>query len=145
MTNLGGTVPCGNEFMTAFRLYEEAERAIREHKWLESEKAGRDLGVEAEMEWIQTCWRPFYRSQYVRHMRGEAFFEEFGSDCFAVVSRRLAAFRHLSETMLELVQEGAENLDLIRWARDQGHPIEQVLSILMAMDINRRRLLPPPR
>ena len=25
---------------------------IRKHRWIESEKAGRDLGKEAEMDWV---------------------------------------------------------------------------------------------
>ena len=48
-----------------------AERKqIEEHKWLESEKAGRDIGYEqALFSWVRhhrTQWLEFRRSQYRR-------------------------------------------------------------------------------
>ena len=131
--------------MMQFRVYDEAERAMQEHKWLLSEKAGHDLGIEAERDWIEHYWRRFCRSRFVRHLRGETFFEEFGPECFGVGYSRLAALRELLDTILELVQEGAENLDLIRWAGERRLPREQVLEVLTVVDINRRRLLPPIR
>ena len=47
--------------------------------------------------------------------------------------------------MLERVQEGAENLDLIRWGCQEQLPHNQLLRILIVADINRHRLLPPLR
>ena len=131
--------------MIYFRLYDEARRAMRNHKWLESEKVGRDLGVEVEKEWIQTYWRRFYRFQFAQHIRGLVFFEEFGEEYYGLVLGRLADLPTLVENILELVQEGAENLDLIRWAMGEGHCLDQVLTVLAAMDINRHRLPPPQK
>ena len=45
------------------RLHQELEeqwREIMKHKWIQSEKAGRDLGTQAIMDWIKTYaadWR----------------------------------------------------------------------------------------
>jgi hypothetical protein len=129
--------------MPHLRVYEEAERAIQEHKWVESEKAGRDLGVEAERDWIATNWRFFCRNRLVQHLRGEAFFEEFGSECFGALSGSLWELKGLLDVVLERVQNGAENLDLIRWACQERLPLHQLLKVLIAADINGHRLLPP--
>jgi len=131
--------------MVHLKVYQEARKAIQEHKWLESEKAGRDLGVEAERAWTESNWLRFYRARFVQHLRGKTFFEEFGPECFALVPNRLSALSDLLDAILDRVQDGAENLDLICWARKQHLPREQVLEILAALDINSRRLPPPVR
>lgn len=55
-------------------LYQDflAEREeIMKHKWIESEKAGHDIGFEQALtDWIvkhRTAWRKWYRSQLHRH------------------------------------------------------------------------------
>ena len=131
--------------MTCLRVYEQAEKAIQEYRWIQSEKAGRDLGSDAENEWIEIYWRRFCRSRLVQHVRGETFFEEFGHECFGVVTEDLPEFRHLLETIFALVSEGAENLDLVRWAEVRRLPRDRVLNFLAAIDINSHRLLPPLR
>lgn len=133
----------GGETMPHLRVYEQAERAIQEYKWIESEKAGRDLGVDAERDWIESHWSTFCRSRLVQHLRGEAFFEEFGAECFGVVSGRFVELKGLLNAVLERVQDGAENLDLLRWGCQQHLPQEQLLQVLIAADINGHRLRPP--
>lgn len=125
------------------RLYEEAAKAIQEHKWLQSERAGRDLGSEAVRDWTRRHWPRFYRRRFVQHLRGEAFFEEFGAECYRLVLGGIAVSREVLETVLDKVQEGAENLELICWARHQHLPRDQVLEILKVLNINSRRLPPP--
>ena len=129
--------------MPHLRVYEEAERAIQEYKWIESEKAGRDLGVDAERDWVESYWRTFCRSRLVQHLRGEAFFEEFGAECFGVFSERFGELKWLLNVVLERIQKGAENLDLLRWGYQERMPHNQLLQVLTAADINGRRLLPP--
>ena len=67
--NQNRTVAPMNSFMAQSNLYREflAEREeILKHKWLESEKAGRDIGFErALLDWIRkhrNNWREFRRS-----------------------------------------------------------------------------------
>jgi hypothetical protein len=43
-----------HEFMTA------QKEAIERYKWLQSEKAGHDLGQEAAMKWIELNAKIFY-------------------------------------------------------------------------------------
>jgi hypothetical protein len=60
----------GDEFIQGSSLYQEylAEREeIMKHKWIESEKAGRDIGFErALLDWIRNYrdgWRRSRREQ----------------------------------------------------------------------------------
>ena len=68
----------GDEFISRSTLYQEflAERdEILRHKWLESEKAGRDIGFErALLDWIlnyREGWRNSRRSQGSRQQHQE--------------------------------------------------------------------------
>jgi hypothetical protein len=47
------------------REFLENERnEIERHKWIESEKAGRDLGYDAIMDWIRK-YAKLYREEYI--------------------------------------------------------------------------------
>jgi len=129
--------------MPHLRVYEEAEKAIQEYKWIESERAGHDLGVDAKRDWVANYWRTFYRSRLVQHLRGEALFEEFGTECFGILLRRFGDVTGLLNVVLERIQEGAENLDLLRWGFQEHLPQNQLLEVLIAADINGHRLRPP--
>ena len=130
--------------MAHLKVYDEAENAIRSHRRLESKKAGRDLGADAERDWIERYWRTFYRRRLVQHQRGEVFFEEFGAECFGKFSTGFGELKELVSAVLEQVQQGAENLDVLRWGGYEHLPRNQLLQVLMAVDVNRYRL-PPPR
>ena len=67
----------GDEFISRSSLYQEflAEREeILRHKWLESEKAGRDIGFErALLDWIRNHrdgWRQSRREQCAHQHAG---------------------------------------------------------------------------
>ena len=129
--------------MVRLSVYAEAEKAAREHKWLASEKAGRDLGEEAVQEWTKSYWLRFYRWRFVQHLRGEVFWAEFDSRSYGIVTGRLAAPRELLDQILDQVRDGAENLQLILWAQERGLPGDKVIEILEALDINSQKLAPP--
>jgi len=129
--------------MPHFRVYEEADKAIQEHKWIESEKVGRDLGVEAAQYWIDNYWRTFYRSRLVQHLLGETFFDEFDGECFGSLSEVIGEVTEILDVVLQQIKEGAENLDLLRWGHQERVPINMLLQVLLAANINRHRLLPP--
>ncbi|HOZ46365.1 MAG TPA: hypothetical protein PLO37_14700 [Candidatus Hydrogenedentes bacterium] len=49
------------------RILELERQEMLRHKWIESEKAHRDLGSEAIMDWIQNHaakWREWYEREY---------------------------------------------------------------------------------
>ena len=125
------------------RVYEEAQRAIEVHRWIESEKAGCDLGIAAEQDWILRHWPSFYRNRFVLHLLGEGYYEEFGTDCFQLWSRRFAGLGQIPEIILERVRNGAENLDQIFWAQAEALPRDEVLNVLKNIDLNGHRLPSP--
>jgi hypothetical protein len=129
--------------MRSLSVYEEAEKALREHKWLASERAGRDLGHDAVREWTKSYWLRFYRWRFVQHLRGEVFWKEFDAAAFGIAGGRLMAHRELLDEIMDRVRDGAENLDLFVWAQMQQLPTEQLIEILEALDINSQRLPPP--
>jgi len=114
---------------------EEAER----HKWIESEKAGRDLGEAAIQSWVRKHWNGFLRDRWLEHLQGRAFWIELDHDDFGLLQQ---AFRDsdVIDDILEILKAGKENLDVLVWAIDQHIPMEEVLEILEALDINSRRI-----
>jgi hypothetical protein len=55
-------------------LCEELEE-IKRHRWIESEKAGRDLGDHAVIDWIQK-YSAAFRLQWMESRREVSFSEE---------------------------------------------------------------------
>jgi hypothetical protein len=114
---------------------EEAQR----HKWIESEKAGRDLGEWAIRCWIREHWNGFLRERWLEHMQGRTFWIELDHDDFGLLQR---AFQDsdLIEEILQRLKARWENLDVLCWAIDEHLPMMQVLEILESLDINSRRI-----
>jgi len=113
----------------------EAER----HKWIESEKAGRDLGEWAIRCWIREHWNGFLRERWLEHLQGRNFWIELDHDDFGLLQR---AFQDsdLIEAIVGRLKAGWENLDVLCWALDAHLPMEEVLEILESLDINSRRI-----
>jgi hypothetical protein len=113
----------------------EAQR----HKWIASEQAGHDLGDGAIRGWVRSHWRGFLRARWLEHLQGRAFWIELDQGDFGLLQR---AFRDstLIDAILQRLKAGGENLDIINWALDEKHPLEEVITILEALDINGRRI-----
>src|SRR5215510_6559441 len=54
---------------TKASVYAESEKEAQEFKWIESEKAGRDLGEDALRNWVQTHWWGYLRARWVEHLQ----------------------------------------------------------------------------
>ena len=124
-------------------VYAEARKAQAVHRRIRSEEAKCDLGVAAEHDWSMRHWLKFYRWCLVQHLRGEIFFTEFSLESFAIVGHRLAAPHELLEPILDKIRDGAENLNIINWVIDCTLPWDQIYPILLAIDINSRKLPHP--
>jgi len=114
---------------------EEAER----HKWIESEKAGRDLGESAIRCWVREHWNNFLRDRWLEHLHGRSFWIELDHDDFGLLQRAFQDSQLIDEILWRLGC-GEENLEILCWAIDEKLPIEEVFSILTTLDINRRRI-----
>lgn len=124
-------------------LHDEARREADRHKWIESQKQGRDLGDDALRDWFRIYWLVYCRFRLLEHLRGLRFWQEFGDEAF----ERLCAMQREKDLLLERIldrfEAGMENLHVIIWARDWGLPMDRVIAILELIDINRARLEPP--
>jgi hypothetical protein len=108
-------------------------------KWIESEKAGRDLGEWAIRYWVRQHWNGFLRERWLEHLQGRTFWIELDHNDFGLLQR---AFQDspLIDEILRQLKAGKENLDILNWALDLGKPMGEVLEILEALDINSRRI-----
>lgn len=123
-------------------LFEAAACEARAHRWIESEKAHRDLGDQAILDWYKRYWRIFCRERFIQHLMGERFWTELDADDFAMLRYRFVEDDPLINDIIKIFCRGGENLDVINYAIDTGADIEQVLARLQVIDINARRLAP---
>jgi hypothetical protein len=121
-------------------VYTESEQEALRHKWIESEKAGRDLGEDAIRNWVKQHWWGYLRARWVEHLQGVRFWVELDRGDFGLLEREFRDQTLLLDRILDRLKTGQENLDIILWAQDWGIDTEPVLAILKALDINSRRL-----
>ena len=120
-------------------VHVQGEQEAERFKWIESEKAGRDLGEAAIRSWVHTHWNGFLRARWLEHLQGRTFWIELDHGDFGLLQKE---FRDsaLIDDILALLKGGQENLNVLFWALDRGLPMNDVLEILLALDINSRRI-----
>lgn len=116
--------------------------AIDRHKWIESQKAGGDLGHTAIEDWIERCWKGWTRSKLMEHLFGWRCWGAFDEKDFGLLVRESVEHhveRHLLESVAAILAEGGENLDVINWAIGQNLTLDGILWLLDRIDINAKR------
>ncbi|GAB4156482.1 MAG: hypothetical protein Tsb009_33440 [Planctomycetaceae bacterium] len=135
---------CIDEATVCLSLHEEALREANCHKWIESQKQGRDLGLQAVHDWFRNYWHAYCRYRQLEHLQGRRQWREFEGVAFgglvAVANDDIDDL--LLDRVLDRVREGFENLEMIIWAQEWGLPIQRVLEMLAVFDVNRARLEP---
>jgi hypothetical protein len=121
-------------------VYTESEQEALRYKWIESEKAGRDLGEAAIKRWVKVHWCGFLRARWLEHLHGKRFWVELERWDFGLIQRKFQDQELLLDRILDRLKDGQENLDIIIWAQKWGIPIQPVLEILEALDVNSIRL-----
>jgi hypothetical protein len=121
-------------------VYTESEQEALKFKWIESEKAGKDLGEDAIRRWVKQHWWGYLRARWLEHLQGKCFWVELDRGDFGLLQREFHDNTLLLDRILDRLKSGQENLDIIVWALKWGLPITPVLQILEALDINSRRL-----
>ena len=129
----------------AVSLYEEAHFEAERHKWIESERQGRDLGDLAIRDWYCRFWPRYCRHKRLEHIRGMKRFREFGDEAFGCLYSLIVMGDLLTDRILDRVDFGYENLCIINWAMEWGLDTARVLDILAQIDVNRARLDPAVR
>src|SRR5262245_13329137 len=121
-------------------VYVDSEKEALCYKWIESEKAGRDLGEVAIKRWVKEHWWGYLRARWVEHLQGKRFWVELDRGDFGLLQREFHDQTLLLDRILDRLKTGQENLDIILWALDWGIPMKAVIMILETLDINSRRL-----
>src|SRR5437588_2567372 len=116
-------------------VYVEGEQEALRYKWIESEKAGCDLGETAIRVWVQTHWWGFLRARWLEHLQGKRFWSELDRGDFGLLGRCFEDQVLLLDRILDRLKTGQENLDIICWAHNWGICTGPVLQILEALDI----------
>ena len=122
-------------------VYTECEKEIQRFKWIESEKAGRDLGETAVRRWVKEHWWGYLRARWLEHLQGKRFWMELDRGDFGLLQRTFHENDLLLDRILDRIKAGQENLDIICWALDWGISTKSLIEILEALDINSRRLV----
>ena len=121
-------------------VYTECIEEENRYKWIESEKAGYDLGESCIRRWVQDHWTGYLRARWVEHLQGKCFWVELDRGDFGILQREFKDQQDLLDLILGQLKAGKENLHVILWALAAGIPTEPVHQILQALDVNSRRL-----
>jgi len=133
--------PCvGIQTAEKCSVYADSDQEALRYKWIESEKAGRDLGEAALRRWVQQHWWGYLRARWVEHLQGARFWVELDRGDFGLIQARFQEQHLLLDRILDRLKTGQENLDIILWALDWGISVKDVREMLQVLDINSRRL-----
>jgi hypothetical protein len=121
-------------------VYRHCAQEVLRHKWIESQKAGYDLGEAAIREWVKVHWTGYLRARWVEHLQGKQFWAELYQCDFGLLQRKFQDKQQLLDAILDQLKIGKENLDVLDWAYENHIAIEPVLEILEALDVNSSRL-----
>lgn len=121
-------------------IYQECVEEENRYKWIESERAGFDLGEGAIKRWVKDHWTGYLRARWVEHLQGKCFWIELDRGDYGLLQREFKDQQPLLDDILDRLKSGKENLDVIAWAFLSRVPLESVLQILTALDVNSRRL-----
>ena len=72
-------------------IHDEARREAQRHKWIESQKHGRDLGDQAIRDWYRKYWRAYCRHRRIEHLRGRKRWAEFDDEPFGKIDALIAS------------------------------------------------------
>jgi hypothetical protein len=131
---------CVGADMQKSSVYADCEKEIARFKWIESEKAGRDLGETAIRKWVKEHWWGYLRDRWLEHLHGKRFWVELDRGDFGLLQRTFHDNTLLLDRILDRIKTGQENLDILLWAHDWGIDTVPTIQILEALDINSRRL-----
>ncbi len=125
-----------------YSLTAHALASMDRHKWIESQKAGLDLGESAVGDWLERFWKGWTRSKLMEHFYGWRCWGAFDEHDFGLLNRS-SVEHHVHHEVLEqvasILAEGGENLDVINWALSTDLPLDEILWLLDRIDINAKR------
>jgi len=131
--------PAGN--VDRQSVWDVSRQEADEYKWIESERAGCDLGEAALKRWVREHWWGFLRARWIEHLQGARYWIELDHNDFGLLVREFREERMLLNDIVTFLKNGKENLDIIFWAETCKLPIDPILNILERLDVNGNRLI----
>ena len=100
-----------------------------------------DLATRAasDLPWSARSFTRWLRTRLIEHWQGEHFWHELDRGDFAILRRSIHPNAGLVADIVALLMCGAENLTVIAWALETDQPLDDVVAILTALDVNSRR------
>jgi hypothetical protein len=126
--------------MVKYSVWTDSQLEIDRFKWIESEKAGHDVGESAARRWIKEHWSGYLRARWLEHIQGKSFWIELDRGDYGILLNSFHDQALLLDRIVDRLKAGQENLHVIVWALDWRIPMCDVLAILESLDINSRRL-----
>ena len=108
--------------MDVSSVFVDGEQEALRFKWIESEKAGFDLGEAAIRRWVQCHWWGYLRARWLEHLQGKRFWVELDRGDFGLLQRKFVENSLLLDRILDRLKAGQENLDIICSGPPLGHP-----------------------
>jgi len=138
MSNEPEADPC----FECWSIKEEALREAKAEQWIQSFKAGRDLGDVVVQKWVHEHWAGFLRARWLDHMLGVRYWSELKRSEFGLLLKTPSDRLCLLNEIVDQLRRKAENLDVIRWACAKKSPEEQAIvhDLLLIIDVNSRRM-----
>src|SRR5438270_2471123 len=115
-------------------VYVDGEQEALRFKWIESEKAGCDLGESAIRRWVQNHGWGYLRARWLEHLQGARFWVELDRGDFGLLQRRFQDQALHLDRILDRLKAGQENLDILLWALDWNISLLAVREVLEALD-----------
>lgn len=120
-------------------VHEDCVEEANRFKWIESEKAGRDLGTPAILNWVHIHWNGYLRNKWLEHLEGVNFWIELDHQDFGLLKRDFQSCPYVGEIVEQLKAHG-ENLSIIVWALKKRLPMDEIREVLLTLDINSKRI-----
>src|SRR5579872_1420639 len=89
-------------------IHQEGDAEADRYKWIETEKAGYNLGEPAIRRWAIEHWTSFLRARWIEHLKGERFWIEFYEEAFGFFQREFLDHKVLVDEILDQIKDGKE-------------------------------------
>ena len=87
-------------------VYANCKEEVARYKWIESEKAGHDLGEAAVRRWVRDHWWGFLRARWLEHLQGKRFWVELDRENFGLLQRLFEDDPVLLDRILDRIKLG---------------------------------------
>src|SRR4051812_17950274 len=129
-------MPFDCDLLAAECIYDLGLLEALEHKWLESQRYGEDLGLIVVRDWCQRHWQTFQRFRRIEHLFGDHRYVQFSDDRFGIWKGRDRKDGTLFDLVLGAFECGMENLQFVDWVVQHQLPRKEAHDIFIKLDPN---------